>query len=280
MTYKDANYWHIKDKFLKEKPRDLLANIVLHDGRNARNIPLKAQRDLKDLDEALAFFIELLQVLYKQRESWQEDIQKKASIAMINAALNHHLLARHAVIIGYDAEIFVLYRGCFERMSRALLFLINEKSAKDFWKGKQIMQGRVNSLISRELEMGRGKSMYEAFHRQFKEIWSNLSNVSHPNLSTLNFRLLKVEGRTEEESKGIDVPLGGMSGEAIVSIGIDMHLTYLEFSLFMMRVIVGDYFNRWNKKLERKMLRFRGKNLDITISNTERFLSAYKDIIE
>ena len=57
MTYKDANYWHIKDKFLKEKPRDLLANIVLHDGRNARNIPLKAQRDLKDLDEALAFLL-------------------------------------------------------------------------------------------------------------------------------------------------------------------------------------------------------------------------------
>ena len=134
MIHKDANYWHSKDRFVKEKPQDLLANIIFQDNRNARNIPLKAQRDLKALDEALAFFIELLQMIYKQREFWQKDIQKRASVAMVNAALNHHLLARHAVIIGYDAEIFVLYRGCFERMSRALLFQINERIAQDFWR--------------------------------------------------------------------------------------------------------------------------------------------------
>lgn len=144
MTYTDANYWHAKGKFLKEKPQDLLSNIILQDTRNARDLPLKVQRDLKNLDEALTFFIELLQLIYKQRETWQGDTRKRASVAMINAALNHHLLARQAAIIGYDAEIFVLHRGCFERMSRALLFQINEQAAKDFWRCKQIMQGKVN----------------------------------------------------------------------------------------------------------------------------------------
>ena len=71
MTYRDAGYWHGKGKFVKENAAELLGTIVRSDDRNPRNLAFQAQRDLKALDDSLAFFIELVQLIYKNREDWQ-----------------------------------------------------------------------------------------------------------------------------------------------------------------------------------------------------------------
>ena len=65
MTYRDAGYWHSKNKFIKENASEILKTIVRSDNHIARNLSFRAQNDLKALDESITFFIELLQLIYK-----------------------------------------------------------------------------------------------------------------------------------------------------------------------------------------------------------------------
>ena len=108
MTYRDAGYWHGKSKFVKEKASELLGMIIRSDNHGSRNLSLRAQDDLKALDDSLTFFVELVQLIYKNREDWKGNSQIRASVAMANATLNYFFLARHAVILGYGAEAQML----------------------------------------------------------------------------------------------------------------------------------------------------------------------------
>jgi hypothetical protein len=80
MYYKDAGYWHGKGKFVKENASEILNTIVRSDNHIARNLSFRAQNDLKALDESIAFFIELLQLIYKKQEEWQRNSKIKASV--------------------------------------------------------------------------------------------------------------------------------------------------------------------------------------------------------
>jgi len=269
MNYRDAGYWHGEGKFEKEKPSELLATIIRSDNHNVKHLSLRAERLLKKLDEPIAFFIELLQVAYKNRENWQENPQIKASIAMANATINYLFVARHAVILGYGAEAQMLYRGCFERMTRAIVFQIDERLAKRFWKGKQINQSEINNKISYYLEGKNEKGMFEQIYQSYRVIWKMLSELSHPNLGTVAFRILSLEGRSAKENLGIDIGLGGMPNESVISgiIGLMMHVS---FSLSLMKILVSEFLGNWNKKLDRKYSRFIGMGFDIPLTELER----------
>ncbi len=269
MTYRDAGYWHGEGKFEKEKPSELLATIIRSDNYNIKHLSFRAERLLKSLDESIAFFIELLQVAYKIREIWQGSPQIKASIVMVNATLNYLFVARHAVILGYGAEAQMLYRGCFERMTRAVVFQIDERLAKRFWNGKQINQSEINNKISRYLEGRNEKGIFEQIYQSYRETWNILSELSHPSLETIKFRILSLEGRLVDESLGIDIGLGGMPNESVISgiIGLMMHVG---FSLSLMRILVSEFLGKWNKKLDRKYSRLMGMGFDIPLTELEK----------
>ena len=269
MTYRDAGYWHSKNKFVKENASEILKTIVRSDNHIARNLSFRAQNDLKALDESITFFIELLQLIYKNREVWQENPQIKASVAMANATLNYLFIARHAVILGYGHEAQMLYRGCFERMTRGIVFQIDERVAKRFWNGKQIKQSEINNKISYYLEEKNKKGMFEQIYQSYRVIWKMLSELSHPNLGTVAFRILSLEGRSPKESLGIDIGLGGMPNESVISgiIGLMMHVS---FSLSLMKILVSEFLGKWNNKLERKYSRFINLGFDIPLTELER----------
>ena len=96
-----------------------------------------------------------------------------------------------------------------------------------------------------------------------------MSELSHPNLETIKFRILTLEGRSVEESLGIDVGLGGMPNESVISgiIGLMMHVS---FSLSLMRILVGEFLGKWNKKLDRKYSRLMSAGMEIPLSELER----------
>ncbi len=269
MNYRDAGYWHGEGKFEKEKPSELLATIIRSDNYHVMNLSLRVERLLKSLDASITFFIELLQVVYKNRENWQGSPQIKAGIVMVNATLNYLFVARHAVILGYGAEAQMLYRGCFERMTRSVVFQIDERLAKRFWSGKQINQSEINNKISSYLERKNEKGMFEEIYRSYREIWKTLSELSHPNLETVKFRILFQEGRSLDESLGIDIGLGGMPNESVISgiIGLIMHVS---FCLSLMRILVSEFLGKWNKKLDKKYSRLMNMGFDTPLPELER----------
>ena len=269
MTFRDAGYWHSKGKFAKENAAELLSTIVRNDYRSSRSLSFQAQRDLKALDDSLVFFIELVQLIYKNREDWQGNTQIRASVAMVNATLNYFFLARRSAILGYSAESQMLYRGCFERMTRAVVFQVDKKFADRFWKGGQISQSEVNDRISRYLESKSDKAIFKEILQSYKTIWKTLSELSHPNLETIKFRMLSVEGRSINDSLGIDVGLGGMPNENVISgiIGLIMHVS---FSLSLMRILVGEFLGKWNRKLDKKYSRFMQAGFEVPLSELER----------
>lgn len=269
MTYRDAGYWHGKGKFVKEKASELLGMIVRSDNHGSRNLSFRAQDDLKTLDDLLTFFVELVQLIYKNRQNWQGNSQIRASVAMANATLNYFFLARHAVILGYGAEAQMLYRGCFERMTRAVVFQVDERFADRFWKGDQISQSEVNDKISRYLETKNEKTLFKEIYQSYKDIWKTLSELSHPNLETTKFRILTIEGLSMDESLGIAVGLGGMPNESVISgiIGLMMHVS---FSLSLMRILVDEFLGKWNKKLDKKLSRLMSAGIEIPLTELER----------
>ena len=269
MTFRDAGYWHGKGKFVKENAAELLGTIVRSDKRSSTNLSLRVQRNLKAFDESLSFFIELIQLIYKNREGWKEDSQIRASVAMANATLNYFFLARHAVILGYSAEAQMLYRGCFERMTRAVIYQVDERLAERFWNGDQISQSEVNNKMSRYLESKNDSALFNEIYQSYKKTWTTLSELSHPNLETIMFRILTIEGRSVDDNLGIDVGLGGMSNESVISgiIGLMMHVS---FTLSLMRILVGEFLGKWNKKLDKKYSRLMEMGFDIPITELER----------
>ncbi len=269
MTFRDAGYWHGKGKFVKENAAELLGTIARNDDRSSRSLSFQAQRDLKALDDSLVFFIELVQLIYKNRENWQGNTQIRASVAMVNATLNYFFLARRSAILGYGAESQMLYRGCFERMTRAVVFQVDRQSADRFWRGAQISQSEVNDKISRYLESKNEKALFKEILQSYKNIWKILSELSHPNLETIKLRMLSIEGRSLNDSLGLDVGLGGMPNENVIS-SITALITHVTFSLSLMRILVDEFLSKWNRKLDKKYSRLMQAGFEVPLSELER----------
>ncbi len=72
-----------------------------------------------------------------------------------------------------------------------------------------------------------------------------------------------------DESMGIDVGLGGMPNENVISgiIGLIMHVS---FSLSLMRILVGEFLGKWNRKFDKKYSRFMQAGMEVPLSELER----------
>jgi hypothetical protein len=269
MYYRNSGYWHLKGKFEKERPLDIIATIIRSDNHNGLSISPRAEKLLRSLDASVAFFIELLQIAYKERGNWQHNLQIKAGITMVNATLNYMFIARHAVVLGYGAEAQMLYRGCFERMTRAIVFQIDERLTNQFWNGRQINQSEINDKVSRYLEDKNEKGTFKQIYQSYKQNWRMLSELSHPNLVTIMSRNLSIEGRSLDESMGIDIGLGGMTNEIIISgiIGLMIHVS---FSISLMKILLSEFLGKWSNKLEEKYSRIINMGFDIPSIELER----------
>ncbi|MHA2067512.1 MAG: hypothetical protein ACXABY_24355 [Candidatus Thorarchaeota archaeon] len=244
-------YWTGADEFLKADARRLLPDMLAYDEQDQSDWSDNCKLAIGSLDKSIAQFIAVLQKLYRSRDKWEGTQNGKAAVAMANSTLNYHLLARHAVVLGYAAETEPLHRACFERMTRCAAFQLSTDLAERFWSGKQIQQKQVGDLLSKSFE-DRATGLGEIANDRIKDMYKNLSHVSHPNLKTIQLRTIQTSEEAER-NVGIDSSYCGEKQELLRLMSIGECMSYVIFSLFMLEIVSRKVFGSWGNVLQSKI---------------------------
>ncbi|MFC1909300.1 hypothetical protein ACFLXD_05565 [Chloroflexota bacterium] len=123
--------------------------------------------------------------------------------------------------------------------------------AEKFWAGKQIQQKQIGDLLSKHFEdkvIGIG----EIANERIKDMYKNLSEVSHPNLKMLQFRTFQPSEKAER-NVGIDFSYCGENEEILRLMSIGECMNYVIFSLFMFEIVSRKIFGSWGNVLESKI---------------------------
>lgn len=244
-------YWSGASEFINADAKRLLTDMLNYDNNNGKEISIKCHEALNLLDKAIALFISVLQKLYENKSRWESASNSRAAVAMANSALNYHLLARHTVILGYPSETEPLFRACFERMTRCAAFQLDKTLAEKFWAGKEIRQKQIRDILSKYFEdkvEGTNKIAQEIM----KDTYKKHSEVSHPNLKTLQFRTLNTPNNTEIRT-GIDFSYGSEPSYTVTLLEISNCISHATFSLIMLWILSQAILGTWGNVLERKI---------------------------
>lgn len=244
-------YWSGASEFINADAKRLLTDILNNDDNNRKEISIKCQEALNLLDKAIALFISVLQRLYRDKSRWEGASNSRAAVAMANSTLNYHLLARHTVILGYPFETEPLFRACFERMTRCAAFQLDETLAEHFWVGKEIKQKQIRDILSKHFE-GQVEGTNNIAQEIMKDTYKKHSEVSHPNLKTLQFRTLNTSNDTEIQT-GIDFSYGSEPSFTVTPLEISHCITSVMFSLIMIEILSKAILGTLGNVLERKI---------------------------
>lgn len=83
-----------------------------------------------------------------------------------------------------------------------------------------------------------------------KNMYKEHSELSHPNLKTLQFRTLNTSSNTEIQT-GIDFLYG--SDPSITLMEISHCMTHVTFSLFMLEILSREILGSWSNVLEQRI---------------------------
>jgi len=244
-------YWSGASEFINADAKRLLPEMISHGESNQSGWSYNVNLAMKSVDKSIAQFISVLQKFYQNKEKWEDAQNSRAAVAMANSALNYLLLARHTVALGYASETEPIYRACFERMTRCAVFQLDEELARKFWDGKEIHQKQIGDLLSKHFEekvTGAG----EIANDRIKDMYKNLSQVSHPNLKVLKLRSVQTSDETERNI-GIDYSYCGENQEILRLMSIGEFMSYVIFSLFMLEIVSKKIFGSWGNVLERRI---------------------------
>ncbi len=244
-------YWSGATEFINADAKRLLPEMIRYDENNKSELNHNINLALSSHDKGLAQFITVLQKLYQNKKKWENTPNTRAAVAMANSALNYHLLARHTIVLGYPTETEPIHRACFERMTRCAVFQLEEDLAQKFWKGKQIRQKQIDKLLSKDFE-NKATGVGEIANKVIRNMYGNLSQVSHPNLKVLRLRTIKPIDK-DEGDVGIDFSYCGENQELLKLMSIGESMTYVIFSLFMMVIVAKKVFGSWANVLESKI---------------------------
>ena len=206
----DNPYWNLNLNLLKGKPKDILQEILRSDEANREQAATEFAKILGKIDKGLLLFIEVIQQALRQHKDWEEDVKLHAAMSMATSLFNYLLLARHTILMGYFSEARSLYRDCFERRTRLMLFRYDEPSARRFLDGKTINQDEVNKKLVTHLIQSEPDRLEirNALKREYRE----KSDAVHPSLSGMALRTLVTSkgGPALSAKVGIDTYLGGL----------------------------------------------------------------------
>ena len=177
--------WNLREGFFSTPAHQLVANTHADDEENRRMGVEKFGEELNLIDQGLALLIELLQ-------NGRPDIEQiknthRAAFAMGDSLINYLLATRHLLLSGYYPEARSLFRDCHERMTRVVVFSQEEAMAERFLAGRQITQASIDRLLAPYLEDSNDGE--DDPFKMLRSIYSDHSDVVHPNLESLNLRL-------------------------------------------------------------------------------------------
>jgi len=232
--------WHIDNTLSKLPPRDALGRILTDDLATYK----KAQTDLREeiqlLDDAIALYVELIQVAYNRLDEWKGTPTLKASIGMAVTALNYILLVRHSILMGYYPEARGLLRSCYEAITRCYLFFVDDKEAKSFLSGGEIRQTHVDTRLGAIFAVEDGDRVRSGLRKYYRD----QSKVVHPNIESLQARVL-------EPTFGIPHIVGGFLsvglGRAVVAVLIKSVVS----ALHILSAVVSEQTGRWAEDYEK-----------------------------
>ena len=97
-------FWHVRSDFLTAPPSQVVQQFWEDDELNRQRSLTTFSELLALVDEGLTLYVESIQAAYRQKSKWKDDVQLRASIAMLVHALNAFLAKRHLLTHGYLAE--------------------------------------------------------------------------------------------------------------------------------------------------------------------------------
>ncbi len=248
----EYKYWSGATEFTNADAKRLLTDMLNYDNDNREKISVECQEALNLLDKAIALFILVIQRLYENRSRWGSSSNSTAAVAMANSTLNYHLLARHTIVLGYPSETEPLFRACFERMTRCAAFQLDEEMADRFWSGKRINQGEIRDVLSKHFE-DKAEGTNAIAQEVMKDTYRRHSEVSHPNLKTLQFRTLNTSNNDTEIQIGMDSSYGSEPSNTLKLMAISHSITHVTFSLFMLEILSKAILGSWGNVLERRI---------------------------
>ncbi len=265
-------YWSGAPEFIKRYAKRLLPEMFDYDENNRIQLSYNVNLALESLDKAIAQFIAVLQKFYQNKDKWEDAQNSRAAIAMANSTLNYHLLARHIVKLGYASEVELIHRACFERMTRCAVFQLEEKLSEKFWAGKEIKQRQIGDLLSKHFEE-KVKGSREIANELIKDMYRELSQISHPSLDILKFRTIQPSDKIEKKI-GIDFSYCGEREEILRLMSIGESITYVIFSLFMLVIVSRKIFGSWGNVLESRIEKLFEEQYDLFLHIQSSFQKA------
>ena len=167
------------------------------------------------VDEGLSLYVEPLQGAFRDKTSWDHDIQQRAAFAMLMHALNSFLAWRQLLCHGYLAEASLCSRSIFEALSQALAFSVDEDLAREFFSGATIKPKHIQMKVS-EAVASATTTEREVF-KQLKRSYSRLSQRAHPTLKSFALRTLSVTHGEFEPKEAVPeyVVIGGIMNDRL-----------------------------------------------------------------
>jgi hypothetical protein len=129
-----------------------------------------------------------------------------------------------------------------------MVFQFDEKSAKQFWKGKEISQKKVKELLSQYFGQ-KGVGADEIVDKVLSDMYRVLSKESHPNSHTLRFRTK----HDASSNIGMEFTYGGELEYSVALVNINLSTIYVVYSLILVQYLAKKVLGQWSRVLERKI---------------------------
>lgn len=89
------SFWHVRSDLLTTPPSRFIQQFWEDDELNRQRSLTTFKDEMALVDEGLTLHIKAMQGAFRERDKWKDDVQLRASMAMLVHALNAFLVWRH-----------------------------------------------------------------------------------------------------------------------------------------------------------------------------------------
>ena len=238
-------FWHVRDDFKTVTPRELVGQMWEDDELNRNRSLATFSAEVVVVDKGLEIYVEPLQRAVNEKEKWNDDVRRRASIAMLIHAFNSFLARRHLLTHGYLTESRLFSRNTYESLCQALAFAQNEALAKKFYAGRQISPKAIHKPLStifsnEEIE---GKEVF----KRFADHYQRLAVGAHPTLDSFSLRTAIQSGGLQQ-SVPEDVVFGGLLQDDTGKISWLAFARSIADATVSEKFVFGEISTNWNRR--------------------------------
>jgi hypothetical protein len=244
----NSPFWHVRNDFKTITPADLVRQVWEDDELNRKRSLTTFADEVRLVDDGLGIYVEPIQLALSHPETWNDEVRRRASLAMLIHAFNTFLARRHLLSHGYLTEARLFSRNTYESLSQAMAFAKDEGLANNFYAGRQTppraIHRALSSILSNEETDG-----HDVF-RRFTDTYQQLSLGAHPTLNSFSLRTAaqKLGRASLQQSVPEDVVFGGLLQDDIGMISWLGVARSVAHAMATERFIFGDISGDWDPR--------------------------------